>query len=143
MIKISFDFDGSLDRKSLQEYATELVQRKFNVHIVTRRYDSTERYTADFTARYNILDLEKEHQYLFEVADKCGIKPENIHFMNMDDKFKFFVENEGFLWHLDDDYWEVVDINKWSKTIGISCASGSNWRHKCERLIKKKLDGKI
>jgi len=57
--------------------------------------------------------------------------------MNMRDKYEFFIENEGFLWHLDDDRYELGGINSHTKTIGISCANGSNWRHKCDKLIKE------
>lgn len=135
MNKVSFDFDGTLGQYlSVQAYAKELVQRGIEVWIVTRRYDTLERYTPEFNFKYNIINLEEEHKYLFEVADGCGIKREHIKFMNMDDKYKFFTINEDFIWHLDDDYVEILDINKHTKTKGISVAH--NWKRKCEKLLK-------
>lgn len=134
MVKVSFDADGTLlQYPSVQAYAKELVQRGIEVWIVTRRYDSLERYTPEFNFKYKILDLEAEHKYLFTVADECGIKRENIKFMNMDDKWKYF-KNSDFIWHLDDDSYEIKDINKHTKTKGISVVN--NWKHKCEKLLK-------
>ena len=144
MIKIALDFDGSLGhQKSIQEYAKKLISDGIDVHIVTRRYDNPDKYGKLFCQVYGIKDINKEHQELFDIADECRIKRENIHFMNMVDKYEFFAANKGFLWHLDDDQFEINDINQHTKTIGISCSNGSNWKSKCDRLIKKKLNGKI
>ena len=139
-LRLSFDFDGSIERESLQKYAEELVQRGHEVWIVTRRYSDINNYTKEFCKQYGITNLIHEHKHLFTVAAKCGIKPENIHFMDMVEKYHFFQRNESFLWHLDDDYIECREINQNTKTVAVSCANGSNWRHKCERLIKKKLN---
>lgn len=141
-IKISFDFDSTLSTPSVQKYAKELVELGYEVWICTARFDSEERYTDDFKVKYKILDIRDEHRRLFDVAKKCGISEDHIKFMNMAPKYEFFTENEGFLWHLDDDYIECREINQNTKTVAVSCANGSNWRHKCERLIKKKLNEK-
>lgn len=141
MIRVSFDFDGSIGHKlHLQEYARELIARGFDVWIVTARYDSTERYTEDFKIKYFIVNIEDEHKHLFDIADQCGISRDHIKFMNMELKSEFFRDRD-FLWHLDDDQYECNDINKTTNTVAIQCNS-SNWKHKCERLIKKKLNGK-
>jgi len=139
-LRLSFDFDGSLSRDSLQKYARELVDLGHEVWICTARFDSIEKYTGDFMSKYQILSIKDEHEHLFNVADRCGISRDNIKFMNMAPKYEFFLENKGFLWHLDDDYIECREINQNTKTVAVSCANGSNWRHKCERLIKKKLN---
>lgn len=141
MIRVSFDFDGSIGQKlHLQEYAKELISRGFEVWIVTARYDTTERYTEDFKVKYKILDIEAEHKHLYDIASECGIQRDHIQFMNMALKSEFFKDND-FLWHLDDDQFECNDINKNTNTVAIQCNS-SNWKHKCERLIKKKLNEK-
>jgi len=46
---------------------------------------------------------------LFEVADECGIKRENIHFTNHQPKI-IFLKDKDFLFHLDDDIIELMDI---------------------------------
>ena len=138
-IKVSVDFDSTLSTLAVQKYITELVFRGFEVHIVTARFDSVDKYTGDFMSKYQIDNIEKAHQHLFDVADLCGISRDRIHFMNMADKYEFFTPERAFLWHLDDDQYEIDGINRYTETIGISCSGGSNWKGKCERFIKKKL----
>lgn len=142
MIKVSFDYDGTLSRESIQRYAKELVERGFEVWICTARYDSPERYSDDFKVKYHIYDISKEHERLFTDARKCNISSDHIQFMNMIYKAEFFTPERAFLWHLDDDRIELNEINHRTNTIGISCENGSNWRHKCEKLIKKKSNDK-
>lgn len=133
MSRLSIDFDGTMSRPDVQKYAKELVDRGYEVWIVTRRYDTLERYTEDFLFKYKIMDLREEHKYLFDVADECGIPRNQIQFMNMEDKWKFF-KGKDFIWHLDDDKQEIRDINAYTNTIGISVMG--SYRNKCERIIK-------
>lgn len=139
-IMVSFDVDGSiLNNKQMQNYARELFEEGIECHIVTRRYANPDDYGDLFCKVYGIKDIHKEHQELFVVAEHCGIKPENIHFMNMADKWEFFDQNKGFLWHLDDDSYEINTINARTQTKGISCFNGANWKPKCQKLIRKEL----
>lgn len=133
--KVSFDFDGTLSRESVQKYAKELVDKGFEVWIVTARFDSVESYTKEFTEKYGIVDIEKEHKSLFDVADKCGIPREQIKFTNMELKKDFFMENSDFMWHLDDDWIELRTINTYTRVRAISSMS-SAWKHKCEKFIQ-------
>ena len=133
-MKVSFDFDGTLALESVQKYAKELVNKGIEVWITTRRYDTLERYTEDFQIKYKIINLESEHKYLFEVADKLGISRNHIIFTNMNDKYPF-VQNMGFIWHLDDDQFELDDINQFTDVIGISVHG--NYRHKCNKLLNE------
>lgn len=134
-LKLAFDFDGTLGAtKTIQRYAKELLDKGYDVHIVTRRYDSLERYTEEFCIQYQIKDVKKEHKYLFDVAEEVGIPKDKIHFLNMTDKWLYFKENPGYLWHIDDDNLEVEDINKNTDTIGIYYHKPS-WKQKCAALI--------
>ena len=136
-IKISFDADGTLlARKDIQEYAKELVNLGYDVHIVTQRYGTVEEYGQDFLDKYGITDIENEHKHLFTIADEVGILRDNIHFLNMTDKWIFFKQNTGFIWHLDDDIKELAGLNENTNTIGLSCVGQSTWKHKCNRLIE-------
>lgn len=127
MIKVSFDFDGTLALKSVQKYAKSLVDRNFNVFITTSRFHESNAPRPDW------------NDDLYKVADELGIQRDNIRYTNMVDKFVFF-EHENFLWHLDDDWQENRMILKYTKTIAISHIGSGNWIGKCERLIKKKLN---
>ncbi|HPI81678.1 MAG TPA: hypothetical protein PK122_00395 [Candidatus Paceibacterota bacterium] len=134
-IKVSFDFDGTLERESVQKYAKELVERGHEVWIVTSRFGSDEKYKTFFMTTTPV-GLTNED--LFQIASDIGIPEERIHFTNMDDKWPFLKFHDDFLWHIDDDWIENKNILKYTKTKAIS-SLGANWKSKCERLIKKKL----
>lgn len=124
--KVSFDFDGTLSYKTVQYYAKSLIDSGYDVHIVTSRYKNIEDYFPI---------IWKNGNYdLLNIANILGISIDKIHFTNMKDKYLFFSENEGFLWHLDDDSIELKKINKYTKTIGIS-VNGSNYKNKCNKIL--------
>lgn len=121
-MRVSFDFDSTLSKESVQKYAAYLISIGIEVHIVTSRYEF----------------YYSNNNDLYEIADKLGIKRENIHFTNMNNKCDFFKENPDFIFHLDDDSIEINFINKLNKTKGISCMR-SNWISKCDKLINKNM----
>ena len=123
-MKVSFDFDDTLDKPKVQEYAKELIDKGIEVHIVTSRLSDEQALPS--------INWNKD---LFEVSDRLGIKRENIHFTPYDLKYIFFINNPGFIWHLDDEFQEIVKFKK-CKTDGIS-VNNSSYIHKCNRLIKK------
>lgn len=88
MKKISFDFDGTLTHKEVQEYAKSLINIGIDVWIVTKRYKNS------------------DNSDLFELANYIGIKKENIVFTNGDWKCMYFKDHSDFEIHLDDDWQE-------------------------------------
>jgi hypothetical protein len=133
MIRISFDFDGTLEHKHIQEYAKELIDRGIEVWIVTSRFGDAEKYKAYFSTTTGV---EITNNDLFEVASNLGIPNERIHFTDMMDKWRF-LQDKDFIWHLDDDWCENRQILKHTKTKAISAFGNSSWRQKCERILKK------
>lgn len=123
-MKVSFDFDDTLDKPKVQEYAKELIDKGIEVHIVTSRLSDEQALPS--------INWNKD---LFEVSDRLGIKRENIHFTPYDLKYIFFINNPGFIWHLDDSFYELIKFKK-CKTQGIS-VNKSSYIHKCNRLIEK------
>ena len=75
-MKISFDFDGTLSRKSVQKYAKQLIDREFNCIITTYRLKE-----------YTPPDSNND---LIEVAEKLGIS--EIRFTEGKDKSGFLGE---------------------------------------------------
>ena len=132
-MKISFDYDNTLSRNDLQEYAKELVQRGFELWIVTSRFDSVDKYTPLMVETWGIKNLLKEHKELFKVADDIGIAREHIIFMNMQPKKEFFKDNRDFIFHIDDDIVELMTI----KYVNIVDSLNGNWRGLCEDFINK------
>jgi hypothetical protein len=125
--KVSFDFDSTLDRPFVQEFAKEMIERGLEVWIVTSR---PEKYEGKW------VNFDPNNDDLFKVADELGIPRNRIHFTNHQLKADFFRENKGFLWHLDDDWVELRHINSETKTKGISCFGSGDWKRKCERVMK-------
>ena len=126
-MKVSFDFDDTLDRESVQKYARELIERGIEVWITTSRHSNKEN---DFAKDWN--------DDLFEVVDSLGIPRERIRYTEGADKYLYF-ENENFIWHLDDCCGTNRLINKNTKTKAISHIGSDNWIGKCNRLIKNKM----
>ena len=120
-MKVSFDFDGTLSRPDVQAYAKELIERGIEVIVTTSRYNE-----------------EKKHLYrsnptnddMYAVTDNLGIKRENVHFTNMEDK----VDNlqEDVAWHLDDDEYELGLIYDSELLIDDIDVKDDDWRWMCE-----------
>lgn len=121
--KVSFDFDSTLSRDKIQEYAKSLIGRGLEVWICTSRFSPKNAPNKEW------------NDDLFGVADRLGILRSNIIFTNMIDKSEFL--SKEFIFHLDDDSYEINCINREGKTTGISCFGNSTWEMKCDRLIKK------
>jgi hypothetical protein len=130
-MKVSFDFDGTLEMESVQEYAADLIKRGLEVWVVTSRFGDDELYRKFFQTSTNV-DLSNRD--LRKVTDKLGIPEERIHFTNMKDKWRF-IENMGFIWHLDDDWIENEMINIKTLTKGINIFGNRNWKRDCDSLI--------
>lgn len=123
MIKVSFDFDGTLSRQDVQLYAEELLDKgDVEVWVTTTRYDD------------NHAKLPNHNTDLYRVIDKLGIPRDRIHFTNMEWKANYLKDNK-FLWHLDDYYVELKEISKANACVGIAVIGSSTWRSKCNRLI--------
>jgi hypothetical protein len=127
MEKVSFDFDGTLDRDNVFEIAKKLIAMGVEIWIVTGRCTQEE---------YMKINLYYDNHDLFEVADKLGIPDERIVFTNLKPKSLFFNSTDKrFTAHLDDDVIEVEDIVKNGKTIAI-CVDNRHWDETIKRLFK-------
>lgn len=112
MKKISFDWDGTLSENDVQGLAVFLKHLKFDIHIVTSRYDEK-------TAAKKFGENRFSNQPIFDLAKELNIPTKNIIFTNMEDKAIFFKKNNDFIFHLDDDETEVHLINKHTTVKGI------------------------
>jgi len=127
--KISFDFDSTLDREDVQEFAKQLVKDGHEIWITTSRFDT------ESSLKKGWWWIEKNNQQLYEVAEECGIPKENIAFTAMIDKIKF-LEGKNFLLHLDDDETELEFIEESDdKCVGV-WVELKTWKETCINLIK-------
>jgi sugar phosphate isomerase/epimerase len=131
-MKVSFDFDGTLETADVQKYAGELVKRGVEVWIVTTRYDQR---AEQLDPDYFRMHAPKCWEDVFEIADKLGIKRENIVFTCYKWKHTYFENHSDFAFHLDDNYQEEYDIKVPFVLVK------KRWKQKCEKLMKKDFEG--
>ena len=126
MIKpiVTFDFDSTLSRQDVQDYATSLIKKGFDVWVLTSRYDELHKHKY----RHN-----PTNEDLYYVTDKLEIPRWKIKFTCMRDKAEYLF-GSNVLWHLDDDFVELNNINRETNTIGISVVA-SSYKSKCNKLL--------
>ena len=121
---VSFDFDSTLDKPSVQKYAKELIEKGINVYVLTSRYDELHKHKYPHNPT---------NEDLYKVTDKLGISRDKIRFQCMRPKAEYLFGTK-VIWHLDDDFTELNQINRETDVIGISVIS-SSWENKCEKLL--------
>jgi hypothetical protein len=137
MKRVSFDFDSTLSLPKVQDFATSLISRGYDVWVITSRLPDG----SDPKYKMKGMWVPIDNSDLFEVTDRIGINREQIIFTSH--KLKSEVINEmglDFIFHLDDDWVELNYINRETSTVGLSCFSTSGWKQKCEKLLKVKQD---
>ena len=124
MKKVSFDFDSTLSKATVQQYAKGLVQRGFEVWIVTSRLG----FGKEPNPQWN--------DDVFEVAREVGIKKEHIFFTCMANKSEF-LKDKDFLFHVDDDDIELDFIKSDTNVTPIYLWHNKHWIRDCEKVISK------
>ena len=120
---VTFDFDGTLTRKDVQEYFLELIERGVDVWILTSRYDDLHKH------RY---PKNPTNEDLWQVVSDLNFPRHKVRFTNMELKADY-LEPTDVIWHLDDDIVELKAIQKECSTKAISV--NGNWKSKCERFL--------
>lgn len=96
MLKISFDFDGTLEFEDVQDVARKLIAEGHFVCILTTRYSDVSSYC-----------FEASHADLYGVANKLGIK--DIYFTEYQWKSEH-VDKYNIDIHVDDNYEDEVRL---------------------------------
>jgi hypothetical protein len=91
--KVSFDFDGTLSRKDIQEKAKKMVDEGYEVYVVTKRSPDKE---------------------VKDIAYECGIKLGNVYFTSGEPKWKTLLEL-GIEEHYDNSEEEAKSIRENTK----------------------------
>lgn len=117
-MKISFDFDGTLDdefdggynisKEEIQSIAKDYVSKGHDVCIITKRFDSNNRH----------LGKGNEHLIVYELAKELDIT--KIYFTNREMKFSHIIKL-GIEMHFENSEYEVKLINQVCE----------NQKHKC------------
>lgn len=126
--KLSFDFDDTLDREDIQEFAGALIKMSKQLDLNIEIWICTARFGPENAPN------PRWNDDLFEVADRLKIPRERIIFAEMADKWTL-LKDQGFIWHLDDDSEELNLLNKHTNIRGISSWGNNVWKNKCMRLL--------
>lgn len=129
-MKISLDFDGTLSRRDVQEFAKKMIDNGHDVWIVTSRY-STEKALGE-----KWFWIENQNKTLYDVAESVGIKKENIVFTNMVEKINF-LQGKYFLFHLDDDESELISIFESGDSCKPLNVNNFFWEENCLEMLNK------
>jgi len=100
-MKVSFDFDGTIVEKPMQELAKKFLKLGAEVFICTSRDTKMQG------------GLKFSNDDVFQLADFLGIKRKNIIFTSFEDKYKFV---KDFDMHFDDCDEEIFLINEYPNT---------------------------
>ena len=127
-MKVSVDFDDTLEHPSVQRYIKRLILRGHDVWIVTSRADGKIGYGCSVSGK---------NDDLFAIADHLQIPRNKIHFTNGSFKADFFKDNMDFVLHLEDDEREIQKIREHT-TVATVNPKKSYWIRKCEEVIQSK-----
>ena len=138
-MRVSFDFDDTLDQPDIWEYALELIDRGVDVFIVTARLDddNVEReYGRKVGNRIHIPSWAGNDD-IYAQAKAMGIPKDQIVFTNLLGKGSWFKRHPNFEWHLDDSVKQIWDVENMTNVPAIN-STNPNWKKKCEYLIHKR-----
>lgn len=122
-MKISFDFDETLDRAELQDIAESFIKDHHDVWIVTSRFQK------HANMIYNNNDL-------WAVAKYINIPKEKVIFTNLSPKYLYF-KDMNFDLHLDNDKDEVREIIENTCTHAINVWE-EGWQDLLNNFMKNK-----
>lgn len=125
-MKISFDFDGTLEdefggfpineqKEEIQSFAKKYIDEGHEVMILTKRYGPE---NSD-------KGLKNEHLVVYQLAEKLGIK--NVYFTNRNMKFSY-INNMNIDIHFENDDYEVSLIKQSCKNCLVIPVEESGWR---------------
>lgn len=130
MVKVSFDFDETLSRKEVQEYAKELVNQGIEVWVVTTRWDENHKHKYD---------LNPTLDDLWEVVDRLGIPKHHVRFTCMEWKHTY-LNGTNFIWHLDDNPSEFSAAKINGCNVPMIQVDSNGWMIKCDRLLNNAIN---
>lgn len=124
--KVSFDYDSTLSRKDVQEYAKELIQKGIDVWVITSRFDDLHKH------RY---PESPTNENLYETLEKIGIPRWKVRFTLMEPKSRYLINTQDVVWHLDDDIIELENMILDNCHVAGIHVEKEDWKEQCNRLL--------
>lgn len=129
-MKVSFDFDGTLEFQDVQNYAQELMAEGVEVWVVTTRWDENHKHKYPQNATLDDL---------WEVIDRIGIPRHQVRFTCMEWKHTY-LKGTNFIWHLDDNPKEFSAAKLHDCNVPMIDVDSNGWQVICDRLLKRRID---
>ena len=122
-MKISFDFDSTLSKTSVQNFCFSLLLKDYDIWITTSRI-------KEFNGAIHY------HDDLMLVANSLCISEDKIHFTNTEFKAPYLEEN-NFNIHIDDDIFQLKELEG-TNVIGID-VNDKQWKEKVLFIIGERI----
>jgi len=131
-MKVSFDYDGTLELGSVEIFAKELVDHGHEVWVVTSRLSDEE-----ISKSFQPWQRPNWNDDLWESCERIGIPKERVKFTSHVDKIEF-LKDKGFIFHLDDDIHELFSIMESDDDCKPLNVGHYDWKENCLELLNKK-----
>ena len=118
-MKVSVDYDGTLDQEEVQDYIQDLIDLGNEVHIVTLRHE----------------DRPDGNDDLYATADQLGIDRYYVHFTNGQMKIHFFQKSSDYAFHLDDCEWQLSHLQKDGSVEAVWYEKDGDWKSLCDACL--------
>lgn len=128
--KLSFDFDGTLSEDRVEEFAKQLINDGYEVWIVTSRPSDD-----DLTNTFQPWSKPNWNRDIWDTCERLNIPKEHVKFTSYVDKIEF-LKGKGFIFHLDDDVDELMEIMKSDDNCLPINVNHSEWKETCLDLLK-------
>jgi hypothetical protein len=125
---VTFDFDNTLSRQSVQQYALELMSREVDVWVLTSRYDELHKH------RY---EPNPTNDDLWEVVEGLGIPRWRVRFTCREPKANYLKGTEVAC-HIEDDTNEFMEARKIKSNVPMIFVDSFDWKDQCEFYITNK-----
>lgn len=130
-MKVSFDYDGTIALPHVEEFAKELVNKGYEVWVVTSRLGDD-----DLDRDFHPNQKPNWNKDLWESCERIGIPKDRVMFTKYADKIEF-LEGKDYLFHLDDDLYELIAIMESKDSCQPLNVGHFEWKENCLEVLNK------
>jgi hypothetical protein len=129
MKKVSFDYDGTLQFPHVEKFAKELVDKGFEVWVVTSRVSDD-----NLLKTFHNDEPPKWNKDLWDSCERIGIPKDRVKFTSYVDKIEF-LKGKNYVFHLDDDEYELLSIFESKDGCKAINVNYFDWENSCRELL--------
>jgi hypothetical protein len=130
MKKVSFDYDGTLAMPHVERFAKELIDKGFEVWVVTSRVGDD-----DMDKSFQPWKTPDWNRDLWNSCERIGIPKDRVKFTSFVDKIEF-LKGKDYVFHLDDDEYELMVILQSDDECKAVNVNHFEWEEYCRSLLK-------